>query len=182
VPLRSSFVAASIFVFTSIIFLVYDGWVEKRQRQLYHAALRSSAFISSLFPTNVRDRLLHDGESDTSNRIKDHDSNHKKGNSLHCMVSINHHLRQWYFENNNSHNVNPVMNSKEIVSSKPSHGSMTTISETARTFTAGGSPPPIADLFASATGKEILNHVSLVAWDEMTANILFFVVNKSPFC
>jgi hypothetical protein len=167
-PLLSSLVAASIFVFTSIIFLVYDGWVEKRQRQVYSAALRSSAFISSLFPTNVRDRLLHDDESDDTSVLNEQNSNRKKRRSLHCMLSIKHHLRQWYFENNNCHNMNPVMNSKGIVSTKRRPSPLTTTSETVQTScTAGGSPPPIADLFASATGKrEKLNQVNLVRGNE----------------
>jgi Adenylate and Guanylate cyclase catalytic domain len=57
-PMIFSFVAVSIFVFTSLIFLIYDWWVEQRQRKVLLTAVQSSAIVSSLFPSNVRDRLF----------------------------------------------------------------------------------------------------------------------------
>jgi class 3 adenylate cyclase len=50
--------AALIFVFTSLVFLIYDSKVEQRQRNLMITAVRSTAVLSSLFPTAVRDKLL----------------------------------------------------------------------------------------------------------------------------
>ena len=46
-----------IFLFTSSVFFLYDWYVEKRQYRTKAAALRSSAIVSSLFPSNVRDNL-----------------------------------------------------------------------------------------------------------------------------
>lgn len=57
-------VSVMIFVFTAIIFLVYDVLVERRQRKVYGAAKKSTAIVSSLFPSNVRDRLF-DEESNS---------------------------------------------------------------------------------------------------------------------
>jgi Adenylate and Guanylate cyclase catalytic domain len=51
-------VTVSIFLFTSLIFILYDCWVELRQRRLLQVAEQSSAILSSLFPSNVRDRLF----------------------------------------------------------------------------------------------------------------------------
>jgi hypothetical protein len=39
------------------VFLVYDAVIEKRQRKVMQTATRSSAIISSLFPSKVRNRL-----------------------------------------------------------------------------------------------------------------------------
>jgi hypothetical protein len=47
-----------IFVFTAATFLVYDYLVERRQKKVYGAAKKSTAIVSSLFPSNVRDRLF----------------------------------------------------------------------------------------------------------------------------
>jgi hypothetical protein len=39
---------------------VYDTVIEKRQRMVMQSATRSSAIVSSLFPSNVRTRLYED--------------------------------------------------------------------------------------------------------------------------
>jgi hypothetical protein len=49
-------------VFTSLVFLLYDRLVERRQKVM-STAVQSSAIVSSLFPSQVRDRLFPiDGE------------------------------------------------------------------------------------------------------------------------
>jgi hypothetical protein len=47
-----------IFVFTSAVFLTYDWLVEKRQKTVMSTAVHTSAIVSSLFPSTVRDRLF----------------------------------------------------------------------------------------------------------------------------
>jgi Adenylate and Guanylate cyclase catalytic domain len=56
-PLVFSLVAFFIFLFTSLLFVLYDRGVERRQRMVMTTAERSSAIVSSLFPSTVRDRL-----------------------------------------------------------------------------------------------------------------------------
>jgi Adenylate and Guanylate cyclase catalytic domain len=56
-PIVYTFGAVAIFVLTSLVFLVYDCFVERRQRVVLTTARRSSAIVSSLFPSQVRDRL-----------------------------------------------------------------------------------------------------------------------------
>jgi hypothetical protein len=55
-------VSIMIFVFTAATFLVYDYLVERRQKKVYGAAKKSTAIVSSLFPSNVRDRLFDENE------------------------------------------------------------------------------------------------------------------------
>jgi class 3 adenylate cyclase len=50
--------AALIFVFTSLVFFLYDWMVERRQKKVMSTAVQSSAIVSSLFPSQVRDRLF----------------------------------------------------------------------------------------------------------------------------
>jgi hypothetical protein len=45
-------------VFTSLVFLLYDRLVERRQKKVMSTAVQSSAIVSSLFPSQVRDRLF----------------------------------------------------------------------------------------------------------------------------
>ncbi|KAG7366377.1 adenylate/guanylate cyclase [Nitzschia inconspicua] len=47
-----------VFCFTIFLFLVYDRIVEKRQALVLEKALQSTAVVSSLFPKNVRDRIM----------------------------------------------------------------------------------------------------------------------------
>jgi Adenylate and Guanylate cyclase catalytic domain len=56
-PIVFSMVAFLIFLFTSMVFFLYDRGVERRQRMVVTSAERSSAIVSSLFPSAVRDRL-----------------------------------------------------------------------------------------------------------------------------
>jgi Adenylate and Guanylate cyclase catalytic domain len=46
-----------IFGFTSLVFVLYDWRVEQRQRKVMSAAVSSSAIVSSLFPSTVRDQI-----------------------------------------------------------------------------------------------------------------------------
>jgi hypothetical protein len=47
-----------VFVFTAIMFILYDRLVERRQHIVLNKAATSTAIVSSLFPKNVRDRLM----------------------------------------------------------------------------------------------------------------------------
>jgi hypothetical protein len=57
-PLIITGVIAAVFVFTAAFFLVYDRMVEHRQSLVLDTAKRSTAIVSSIFPKQVRDRLM----------------------------------------------------------------------------------------------------------------------------
>jgi class 3 adenylate cyclase len=49
--------SALIFIFTSLVFVVYDYMVRQRQAKIMAAAMQTDNIVSSLFPQSVRDRL-----------------------------------------------------------------------------------------------------------------------------
>jgi hypothetical protein len=55
-----------IFAFTSAVFLLYDWMVEQRQRKVMASAVHTSAIVSSLFPSTVRDRLFKADEDNAA--------------------------------------------------------------------------------------------------------------------
>ena len=57
-PLISTLTVAAVFVLTTIVFCLYDLMVERRQKVILDTAQRSTAIVSSIFPKNVRDKLL----------------------------------------------------------------------------------------------------------------------------
>jgi class 3 adenylate cyclase len=57
-PIVMTIAAISIFVFTSIVFAIYDCKVERRQQTVMFTATRTNAIVSSLFPTAVRDKMM----------------------------------------------------------------------------------------------------------------------------
>ena len=57
-PVWYTLIAVSIFVFTTLFFLFYDKLVSMRQQKVMKTAVQSTTIVSSLFPSNVRDRLL----------------------------------------------------------------------------------------------------------------------------
>jgi class 3 adenylate cyclase/hemoglobin-like flavoprotein len=52
-------VAMIIFI---VVFIIYDRFVQHRQERVLAKAARSNAIVASLFPSNVRDRILKDAE------------------------------------------------------------------------------------------------------------------------
>jgi len=57
-PVVVSLSVAAVFVFTLCMFFFYDHLVERRQKLVLAKATQSTAIVSSLFPKQVRDRLL----------------------------------------------------------------------------------------------------------------------------
>ena len=53
-------IVAVLFLLLLVVFLLYDIWVKRQTKKLAKDAKRSNAILSSLFPANVRDRLLED--------------------------------------------------------------------------------------------------------------------------
>lgn len=58
VPLAITACIAGLFVFATVIFMVYNKVVEHRQTVVLAKATTSTAIVTSLFPKNVTDRLL----------------------------------------------------------------------------------------------------------------------------
>ncbi|CAB9528578.1 Receptor-type guanylate cyclase gcy [Seminavis robusta] len=63
-PLVFTIVAACIFLFTSLVFILYDCIVSRRQRIVMQRALASGAIVSSLFPENVKKQLYEEREEE----------------------------------------------------------------------------------------------------------------------
>lgn len=61
-PFIVTFCVAAVFLFTVFTFFFYDTLVERRQRLLLQKATQTHKIVSSLFPKNVRDRMLEEGE------------------------------------------------------------------------------------------------------------------------
>ena len=57
-PIYAMLAVLGIFILTSLIFIVYDVIVGRRYRRVEESATRTNAIVSSLFPAQVRDRLL----------------------------------------------------------------------------------------------------------------------------
>lgn len=65
VPVIFTICVGAIFIFTSLLFLVYNKLVESRQRLVMNTAEKSNAIVSSLFPKSVQDRLLENQNSNS---------------------------------------------------------------------------------------------------------------------
>jgi len=83
-PMLISITVAAVFLFTIIMFFLYDRLVERRQRLVLAKATQSTAIVASLFPKQVRERLM----AMETERRKDE-----------AMNSVNQSLKQ--FLNNN---------------------------------------------------------------------------------
>ena len=61
-------VVASIFLFTSLVFIAYDILVARRQKIVMETAVQTGAVISSLYPKQVRDRLFEEEEEEEEDK------------------------------------------------------------------------------------------------------------------
>lgn len=61
-PMIFTILVSLVFVSTMLIFCMYDCFVRRRNEKVVNAAAQSNAIISSLFPTNVRDRLFQEAK------------------------------------------------------------------------------------------------------------------------
>ncbi|KAL3918421.1 MAG: hypothetical protein SGILL_004243 [Bacillariaceae sp.] len=59
-------VVVSIFVFTALVFLLYDMLVQRRNNVVSSKAVRSTAIVASLFPKNVADQMMNEANHGTS--------------------------------------------------------------------------------------------------------------------
>jgi hypothetical protein len=71
-PILMTVAVGLVFLFTAFMFLVYDRLVERRQRLVLLKATQSNAIVSSLFPKNVRDRMMQENSNEMAqnNRLK----------------------------------------------------------------------------------------------------------------
>eukprot|EP00934_Nitzschia_sp_Nitz4_P004508 Nitzschia sp. Nitz4//scaffold87_size112219//63226//66821//NITZ4_004078-RA/size112219-augustus-gene-0.60-mRNA-1//-1//CDS//3329559381//4498//frame0 len=84
-PLIYMAVTITIFIFTTLVFFVYDWLVERRQETVLNTAMKSTAIVSSLFPKNVRTRLL--AMSDEKDRNTKHSTQKSKLKSFIAEIS-----------------------------------------------------------------------------------------------
>eukprot|EP00934_Nitzschia_sp_Nitz4_P000129 Nitzschia sp. Nitz4//scaffold16_size188269//96486//104413//NITZ4_001795-RA/size188269-snap-gene-0.143-mRNA-1//-1//CDS//3329538529//129//frame0 len=77
-PVFLTIATVAIFFFTSGVFLLYDFLVERRQKRVMNAAMKSTAIVTSLFPKNVRDRLFEESNDGKLN----HSSKHRLRNFM----------------------------------------------------------------------------------------------------
>ena len=57
-PIIFAVVVASVFLFTSLIFVAYDCLVRRRQEIVMTSAKQNNAIVAQLFPQTVRERLF----------------------------------------------------------------------------------------------------------------------------
>jgi hypothetical protein len=58
-----------VFLFAAMVFLLYDYLVQRRHNKVMATAKRTDAIASSLFPSNVRERMFKDAEEQAEQQI-----------------------------------------------------------------------------------------------------------------
>jgi len=61
---------AVTFVVAICLFLIYDYYVQRRQRIVLDRAVRAAAVVSSLFPSNVREQIINDEDNNPNKSRK----------------------------------------------------------------------------------------------------------------
>eukprot|EP00980_Cylindrotheca_fusiformis_P000556 scaffold143_cov133-Cylindrotheca_fusiformis.AAC.1 len=61
-PVLYTTVVVAIFAFTSLVFLLYDYYVGRRQRKFMERIIKQDQIVSNVFPAAIRDRLYESGQ------------------------------------------------------------------------------------------------------------------------
>lgn len=72
---------------TILVFCIYDRIVQQRHLAILHAAARSNALISSLFPTNFRDRLFEEVDNEADAETRESRKSDMNGSSSDPMMA-----------------------------------------------------------------------------------------------
>jgi len=91
-PVVLTVAVACVFVFTVFTFLFYDRLVERRQTLVLRKAIQSTQIVNTLFPENVRDRLM---QTDHNNNSSHHRRN-KNGSTGGSFTATPSHRLQGY--------------------------------------------------------------------------------------
>ncbi|CAB9523716.1 Receptor-type guanylate cyclase gcy [Seminavis robusta] len=65
-PVYNMLFVLATFLITSLVFCVYDCFVERRQKAVMTKAIKSTKVVQEMFPENVRERLFEESTGDTS--------------------------------------------------------------------------------------------------------------------
>ena len=71
-PVLFTSVVLLVFLFTSMVFVMYDCLVQRRQDKVMTSANRTDAIVSSLFPKEFRERIYEQKEADLGQKSQDH--------------------------------------------------------------------------------------------------------------
>jgi Adenylate and Guanylate cyclase catalytic domain len=81
-PIIFAVIMAMLFLAAAIFFLVYDYFVQRRQREAMNEAARSNAIVSSLFPAEIADRLFNNIEQNNNKKTKNPNKLSNMGTSI----------------------------------------------------------------------------------------------------
>jgi hypothetical protein len=62
-PVLYATAVVCVFLFTAVVFVIYDWLVSRRQNMIMITAQRTNAIVSSMFPKNVQERILEQAEN-----------------------------------------------------------------------------------------------------------------------
>ena len=86
---------AAVFIGTGLIFLVYVYLIGNRQNKVMAIAMSSSAIVSSLFPSTVRDRIMEDAQDEVKQRMSERSSHSRHSrHSRHSSLSRRSSMRR----------------------------------------------------------------------------------------
>jgi class 3 adenylate cyclase len=69
-PVLFASVVVAVFLFATLIFVVYDSMVRRRQHKVLATAQRTTAIVTSLFPKEVGKRILEEAEQEQFGRSR----------------------------------------------------------------------------------------------------------------
>ena len=85
-PMLFMFAVLGVFLFTCLVFILYDRIVERRQQKVMTTAVNSEKVVASLFPQAFRERLYENNKA-PNDKVKDNSSNNFQSKKVAHLLS-----------------------------------------------------------------------------------------------
>lgn len=157
---------AAVFLATGIVFFVFAMYVQRRQQEVMTTALKTNKIVASLFPANVRDRILKDAEEQIEHQ------NQKLSNANGLSGTSSHGQTDPHTQNLKKY----LKDEKEEADRRSLVGSVE--SEEVNTNIFGSAP--IADLFPETT-LMFADLVGFTAWSSMREPTQVFTLLETVY-
>lgn len=152
-PILFTICVLLVFVFTSLIFVLYDCLVQRRQHKVNAMAVKSNAIVTSLFPAKIRDKLYNQEPGEQKKAAKNPFK--RGGNVLDAAAGLTNHKLC-----NSGQDATSMMDEDGLLGYEDS--------------------PPIADLFPSATVL-FMDIAGFTAWSSQREPSQVFILLETIY-
>ncbi len=166
-----------VFFFTSIVFVVYDCFVTRRQHKIHSHAVTSNAIVTGLFPAQVRDKLYAAEEEEQHQQKKK--ATNPSGTAFRNHGQVDPSSNQMFLEGGGNISTS-LAGASFVPSSMTSKSALDHYENDIDGMVSNSTSRPIADLFPSATVL-FMDIAGFTAWSSQREPCQVFILLETIY-